>query len=569
MESKVVVINHGSHSLKIGLASDISPRIIPNFIARRRKTKTSVQNNNSNSNGLPSSNTIDKGLVMTQLESVKNAIRDYQATQQPIGNKIKIPTNNIVYNELNSMSNEKKKKKPISYVGSSTTPLEPLKYSEIDYCIGDDALEVSRDQENWICYQPISMGTFNVSREHSLRSLCDELVEMWKYAITRYLGIPSSDLSIYGCVYVVPDFYDRRELKEITSMILKQLPFTSMLLYQESVCHTFGASMSTQCVLVDIGHDKIQISCVDEGYLHQNSRITLKYGSNTQRKLLEYLLVNKSEIQKYYFPTNIFPDQQNGQTQKVPYYIKVFESLKHEYLNFQFENMKQQKVSLFKVQDPKNEKMLNIYRFNVEELYQLVAMSIFFPQLLLEFQKNQQTLLSQQQLTQDYEEIIEESSLLSQQDFPILNNSGFIKQQQQQQQQQSDRYSHLALDTAIYRSVMILLNERIDTKKKYMNNILVVGGGSQVAGFTDILKYRLQQTIENTVAPPTSTTTTILLSSDVGYYQNIRTDIDPTLMAWKGGAIIGCLESSKEIWITRNEYKNGENTSILRDKLPF
>lgn len=79
---------------------------------------------------------------------------------------------------------------------------------------------------------------------------------------------------------------------------------------QESVCSTFGAGVSSACV-VDVGASKTSISCVDEGisleecrcgsvartclrcplhWLHPMLRITLKSGGDEVTRLLHWML---------------------------------------------------------------------------------------------------------------------------------------------------------------------------------------------------------------------------------------------------------------------------------------
>lgn len=45
-------------------------------------------------------------------------------------------------------------------------------------------------------------------------------------------------------------------------------------------------------------------------------------------------------------------------------------------------------------------------------------------------------------------------------------------------------------------------------------------------------------------------------------------EMDPAETAWKGAAIMSCLESASELWIHRNEWEK-QGVKILRERAPF
>ncbi|KAN0029795.1 hypothetical protein ACTA71_007932 [Dictyostelium dimigraforme] len=811
MESKVIVIHHGSHSLKIGLASDSIPKTIPNYIARKRKEKTTTPsiatetttvpiqsskiNNEEKANdklnensddsmkidekpvltpseavigtteeevkpasasaatttteevksttiepttttttttteitteeAKPTSMDIDKPIINLSdkketeviktnttstnsiptlnqkiqqitppkiiqthtkihvpkklLEEVEQSVKETTKLLPPV-DYIKVRQKPTLYNENNSTTFEiikkKKKKTTTSSLSSltnvSTTPPpyvpQPLNYDEIDYCIGDDAISMSRDKEKWIVYQPIAMSTFNTGIYNSVQSMFDDITQMWKYAIQRYLNIPSSDLSSYGCVYVVTDNIDKKSLKQITTLLLKELQFTSVLFFQESICSSFGVSMATQSCVIDLGHQKISIACVDEGYLLPNTRLTLGYGGEQLTKLLEYLLtgMDKSDtdtltrqmaakqIHKYYFP---FKSSINEFVDFSPFYLNVFDNIKIENLDYNYNDFQKQRVGTFKVKDIKQQKHMNIYHFNADEVYQVVGMSLFHPNVLSQFGGSSVNyLFKSKSLTNgdhgsegniiyvedqkhhynhylssyDHEDPFDGHSHSHMHSFSQNSTSREIRDGGNSNSPSTstststapstststassptkklklgssnlneDNYIDTPLDIAILKSVSQL--ERSDVnKKKYLSNILLVGGGALTPGIQEVLKVCLfkqleqqyqaqqlqiqqqqqqqqqqqfQQQLQNstnsaTTTPTPSSTTILPLENYIGFASGIRSDVDFRHAGWRGGAILGCLESTKEIWITRGEWQDGKNTSAL-NKLPF
>lgn len=45
-------------------------------------------------------------------------------------------------------------------------------------------------------------------------------------------------------------------------------------------------------------------------------------------------------------------------------------------------------------------------------------------------------------------------------------------------------------------------------------------------------------------------------------------EIDPGMTAWKGAAILSCLESAQELWISGQEWEH-TGVRVLRERAPF
>ncbi|EGC30097.1 hypothetical protein DICPUDRAFT_158218 [Dictyostelium purpureum] len=772
MESKVIVIHHGSHSLRIGLASDPVPKTIPNYIARRRKStkpnnKPTTNNNVDTTTKEPvngssqvevkdqvMNETIEQPTTTTTTTEIKNdepmkidipvnieqqpkqedvkmeipnsaLINNNQEQQiEPVENininisdklistiqqstketskllppadYIKINQKTTLYNENNSTSceiiPETKKKKKKQNLANATYQPPQLDYNEIDYCIGEDAIKVSRNKKEWIAYQPIILSTFNTGIYNSSQSMFDDITQMWKYAIQRYLNIPSTDLSSYGCVYVAQDNIDKKNIKTIVSLLFRELQFTSVLLFQESVCSTFGMSVSTQTCVIDIGHQKISICCIDEGYLIPNTRVTLKYGGEQLTKLLEYFLAidQSNRVHKYYFP---FKSSEAEPIDFSPFYLNVFESIKNENLDYLFNDPQKQKVGSFKVQALKQPNQINIYHFNADEVYHFVAMSLFYPEILSKFGGGSTSLITNSKLglvkgdtsgqysfnyylslfdTEDIfatAPIVNPSTMTSTASAPatfastatpttsttVINNTNTPTIPTAQINDINSSSSNIStnpnskvpstssstavsptkksknnlsitdedgkeidipLDTAINKSISQLERSEIN-KKKYLSNILLVGGGALIPGLPDAIKARvfkqqmdqqqaqfqqqlqqaqqqqqqilqqhqaqqnlLQQQQQQSGQPPQQLPQPQLpplpqpptnVENYIGFAVGggLRQDVDLKNTSWRGGAILGCLESTKEIWITKTEWKFGFNQNLVLSKLPF
>jgi len=45
-------------------------------------------------------------------------------------------------------------------------------------------------------------------------------------------------------------------------------------------------------------------------------------------------------------------------------------------------------------------------------------------------------------------------------------------------------------------------------------------------------------------------------------------DMEPTTTCWKGGAVMSCLDTSNELWISKAEWMRYA-VRVLREKAPF
>lgn len=76
--------------------------------------------------------------------------------------------------------------------------------------------------------------------------------------------------------------------------------FKAGMVAQSSVCSTFGAGLTTACV-VDVGHTRTSVVCVEEGGVVWGSRRAAPYGFSDVARLAGWLLRQPS-YHSYYFP---------------------------------------------------------------------------------------------------------------------------------------------------------------------------------------------------------------------------------------------------------------------------
>ena len=95
-----------------------------------------------------------------------------------------------------------------------------------------------------------------------------------------------------------------------------------------------------------------------------------------------------------------------------------------------------------------------------------------------------------------------------------------------------------------------------DLKRKMYSCILVIGGGFKFHGVGTWLKNRLSLQIPYSHRPEVLDVVTR------------PKDMDPQMTVWKGAAIMSCLETAQELWISQREWTRF-SVKILREKVPF
>ncbi|ELV10361.1 Actin-related protein 8 [Tupaia chinensis] len=114
----------------------------------------------------------------------------------------------------------------------------------------------------------------------------------------------------------------------------------------------------------------------------------------------------------------------------------------------------------------------------------------------------------------------------------------------------------LGLDKAILHSIDCCSSD--DTKKKMYSSILVVGGGLMFHKAQEFLQHRILNKM-----PPSFRR--IIENVDVITRPK---DMDPRLIAWKGGAVLACLDTTQELWIYQREWQRF-GVRMLRERAAF
>ncbi|KAI5649464.1 hypothetical protein M9H77_35469 [Catharanthus roseus] len=294
--SNLVVINPGSGNIRIGLAQQDTPLNIPHCIARRTSGTNQFPKKNVQDQGLNSHVTTAQHMEREKAYDIiasllKIPFLDEEITNNSFPRKMgrvdAIPSQNNkkeaaftwtdVYERTTNSSStlETSVKKdypsdsPVEKEGneSSSRQARSTERRYKEYIFGEEAMKIS-PTEPYCLRRPIRRGHLNISQHYPLQQVLEDLNSIWDWILTEKLHIPQSERNMYAAILVVPETFDNREIKEVLSLILRDLRFGSAVVHQEGLAAVFGNGLSTACV-VNLGAQVTSVICV-ESSLYEN-----------------------------------------------------------------------------------------------------------------------------------------------------------------------------------------------------------------------------------------------------------------------------------------------------------
>lgn len=338
---------------------------------------------------------------------------------------------------------------------------------------------------------------------------------------------------------------------------------------QEHVAATFGSGLSYACV-VDIGDQKISISCIEDAMSHPNTRVSLKFGGGDVTMCFFWLL------QKCSFPYKECQPKNNQDA-------VLLNHLKESSCHIDLDVCGSQEKS-FIINRPEQSPVR--YVLQVADELLIAPLSLFYTDLLkltLGNTSRDQVTQIQKTLGQDFDpedcfnaEFLRETGR--------RGNTGYTKDQNESLLNVNDSNAMvedddvvddvadkdmikfnandfqtstgqiIGLDSAIQQSIEHLPNEEL--KKKMYNCILLIGGGSKTPGVSRWLQNKIQQSIP---ANYRTEGQEIVVTPK---------DADPGHITWRGAAVLTNLEASDELWISKEDFE-AHGVRVLREKVPF
>ncbi|KAK8252728.1 hypothetical protein HDK77DRAFT_436509 [Phyllosticta capitalensis] len=294
--SKIVVIHPGSQNLRIGLASDILPKTVPMVIARKWEENEAEEAGEprpkrarTDSDYPPEPETWFGPEFSSQFSTMSTEL------------KLRMRANKrrVLPNSKELVVNYNKRTGP-DIITEHNDP-HRIEWTEIPrnpdkapgYILGHAALRIPEvSNPRYKLFWPIRHGWFNEQDYATKTMLFQDVALIIEHAIMSELGLRhKKDWSQYGCVCVIPDLYEKRYVCQMLDILLRDIGFGRVCFQQESLAATFGAGYSSSCI-VDIGAQKTSICCVEEGLCIEDSRVNLKYGGMDVRDTFIRMLLH-------------------------------------------------------------------------------------------------------------------------------------------------------------------------------------------------------------------------------------------------------------------------------------
>lgn len=355
-------------------------------------------------------------------------------------------------------------------------------------------------------------------------------------------------------------------------IFLNTLGFHSIFLIQESVSATFGAGISSACV-VNVGAQNTSISCIEEGYCLPRSRIAMPYGGDDVTALLVQLL------QRSKFPYRALDTRQQAGWQLA------------EKLKWQLSNMNENELSIhlsqFYVPIPGQPTL----KFEIKVYDEgFLAPMLYFNPSLMDMQRERKAAALDAsapwvtghvlQIDQPFKDAQVHPPLMPahlQNGHPKrpnttpMNNGtphsfGASADDEDLDEDMDlgsidveDHAGHslldpvIALDAAIARSIQAIAREDVVARRWYSCILITGGGAALVPGFADMLTNTLR------AYAPGGTNIEVLTS--------VR-DLDPRDLSWKGASVYSKLDMAPETFINFKEWEL-RGLNAVKEKLMF
>lgn len=277
--SHIIIIHPGSQNLRIGFASDALPKTIPMTLATRFPQTESEQYEALPRRKFEAPTPEEQygedwsKKYTKQCADLKIDMRANKRKVLPNSKELVMTYNRRADPEVIPVHND-----PLQVEWTDVKSINDP--NSVASCfIGHQAQRVPDDSDpKFKLWWPIQHGWFNEDDYTVEEHLYDDFETLLDKAIRQELGLnKNSAWKHYSCVFVIPDLYDKKYVKQALRTCMNWFEFSKVCFIQESMAATFGAGYTQACV-VDVGAQKTSIACVEDGLVIEDSRINLKFG---------------------------------------------------------------------------------------------------------------------------------------------------------------------------------------------------------------------------------------------------------------------------------------------------
>lgn len=273
--NSVIVLQPGSQQLLLGRATDVVPTAVPHVLAYRRGAHCAAQPASA-----PAVPPAPSEPEHAELLGATAAVLRELSPVALVGAEHAIPPPAIAAD-----------------AGRGSPTDEPPPSARV--LCGEAARRLPADAPYDLLF-PLRRGRFNYAgsagvgangapgRSFSPRELSDSLRLLWSHALLEVLELSASELGAMGVLLLLPDSFERREVKEMLD-VLAEIGFGALSVHVRSVCAALGAGLPAACV-VEVEADTVEVAAVDDGVCVPRARACLPFGGRDVEAYLLWLL---------------------------------------------------------------------------------------------------------------------------------------------------------------------------------------------------------------------------------------------------------------------------------------
>lgn len=589
--SKTIVLHFGSRNLRLGLASQAYPKVTANVIAHRlqpgEKEPTPPV--------LPERDATAETADLMFGEEFKDA---HAAVYRDFRERMRFYKRRVVPNSHELVVSYNKRVRDPETIPDHNDPgrIEWTEPGGAKYVTGARALRIPKE-EGYKLRWPIQHGMFNEQAYSSQQELLGDISLILVDALERELGIKFKEYEQYNVVFLIPDLFQKTYVESMISLLL-QMGLANVCVLQESMGATFGAGVSTACV-IDVGAQTTKISCIEEGMIIPESRVNLKYGGDDVTLALTKLFLKSS-----------FPYDEINLSR--PYDFTLAEELKHKYATTNDADITVQHYSFY--QRSPGLVATRKFEFKTFEEVMLAPLGFFYPNIFDQKLKREMyctkpngeqarysifprsvdiyedgvysdpTSAAQIAITKGalsiYAKPSEEAATpavqgatptpaTADQDDATIEKVSSSAASAASPNDDPLQNPLVGLDHAIIESITQAVSQKasmepgpaqhaatIQLQQNFYENLLIVGGAAaKLPGFNSVLTDRISMWLTHAERPLKSTGGTGGggVSGDILVMPAPR-EMDPQVLTWKGGGVFAKLKIVNECWISARDW---------------
>uniref|UniRef100_A0A2P2L2J6 Actin-related protein 9 n=2 Tax=Rhizophora mucronata TaxID=61149 RepID=A0A2P2L2J6_RHIMU len=396
------------------------------------------------------------------------------------------------------------------------------------FICGEETLRIS-PTEPYCLHRPIRRGHLNVSQHYPPQQVLEDLHAIWDWILVEKLDIPYSERNMYSAILVLPETFDNREIKEMLSMVLRDLHFSSAVVHQEGLAAVFGNGLSTACV-VNIGAQVTSVICIEDGVALPNTEKTLPFGGEDISRC--FLWTQRHHQTWPQIRTDILTK---------PIDLLMLNQLKESYCE-----IKEGEHDAFAVVHSYEGSMPPGFHKTRLTALNVPPMGLFYPMLLVPDVYPP----APRSWFHDYDDMLEDTWNIEYPRRPDISDGFFpgmsiglpMWDSYPVFPSKAKKEEKVGLAEAIAGS--ILSTGRIDLQRKLFCSIQLIGGVALTAGIISATEERVLHAIPSNEAIDT--------------VEVLQSRTNPIFVSWKGGAILGILDFGRDAWIHREDWiRNG------------